>query len=118
MRHLRAGKKFSRRSGPRRALMRTLAASFFLHGKIRTTEAKAKALRPYAERLITRARRAGLADRRLLASSLPRAAWARAIADAARSSVRPGGYTRITRIGARRSDASPMAILEWTHPVS
>lgn len=95
--------------------MRALAASFFLHGKIRTTEAKAKALRPYAERLVTRARRAAPADRRGLAAVMPRAAAARAIADAARAPARSGGYTRMTKIGVRKSDASPMMMLEWAH---
>ena len=113
MRHLKKGKKFSRVAGTRRALMKSLAASFFVHGRIVTTEAKARALRPYAERLITRARRATLSDRRVLDGILPRAAAHRAIADSASMRDRSGGYTRIIKTGPRRSDSARMAILEW-----
>ena len=113
MRHLRKGKKFSRKSGPRRALMKTLAVSFFLQGRIRTTEAKAKALRPYAERLIARARQATLADRRMLERALSRPAALRALAGAADMRERSGGYTRIVKTGIRKSDSAPMAIFEW-----
>ena len=92
--------------------MRGLGASFFLSGKIVTTEAKAKALRPYAERLITRARRGTLADRRMLASVLPRSSAAACLRVATDMRGYRGGYTRITKFGIRKSDAARMAVIE------
>lgn len=113
MRHLRKGRKFGREAGQRAALLKTMTGSLFIHGRIRTTEAKAKELRPYAEKFVTRARRAALADRRALAGAFPAAAVRSALRVGERMKGRPGGYTRIIKLGRRRSDGSRMAIIEF-----
>lgn len=112
MRHLKKGRKFGREPKLRRAMFRTMAASFFMRGRIRTTEAKAKELRPYVERALTRAQAPTLAHRRLLASSFSPAAATHAIRQAGELAGRPGGYTRIIKLGSRKSDNAKMAILE------
>lgn len=89
-----------------------MAASFFLLGRIRSTEAKVKELRPYAEKLLTCAKSPTLANRRLLAGLLAPMVVASAIARAAEMRQRQGGYTRIVKLGPRRSDGAKMAILE------
>lgn len=112
MKHLKKGRKFGRERNQRRALMRNLASSFFVSGRIVTTEAKAKELRPFVEKIITRARSSAPADRRIVASTLPQAASRRAH-DLAKSFVgRNGGYTRIIKTGIRKSDSARMAIIE------
>ena len=116
MRHRNALNRLSRPSGHRRALMRNLASSLFLHGKIRTTHAKAKALRPFAERLVTLARRGDQHARRLAFARLGDKAAVKLLFDeiGPRNANRPGGYTRITKIGNRSAsgDAAPMAVIE------
>lgn len=112
MRHLKKGKKFGRETGQRRALFKTMAASFFMHGRIETTEAKAKALRPYVEKVLTRAKSPTLANRRLLVSLSSTATTKYAIQRAGELVGRPGGYTRIIKMGARKSDSARIAILE------
>ena len=92
--------------------MKSMAASFFIHGRIKTTEAKAKALRPYVERTLTRAGTPTVANRRLLsAASSPRTATY-AIRRAGELNGRPGGYTRIMKMGPRKGDSANMALLE------
>ena len=113
MRHLKRGRKFGRERDQRRALLRSMAASLFRQGRIRTTEAKAKALRPYAEKLVTRAKHPSLANRRLLLSSFSPAVVDEIIARAEALRKQPGGYTRIMRIGERRSDRAAMALIEF-----
>jgi len=113
MRHKKKGRKFGRERNQRRALMRGLAASFFVAGKIRTTEAKAKSLRPFAEKLITRAKKPSLPNQRYLYSILPPRAGKMALEIAKSFSQRSGGYTRIVKLGARKSDGAKMAILEF-----
>lgn len=81
-------------------------------GRIRTTEAKAKELRPYVEKYLTRAKLPTLANRRLLASGFGPRIAASAVARAAELAGRLGGYTRIVRMGPRKSDGARMAILE------
>ena len=97
-----------------KAILRGLSRSLILHGRIVTTETKAKRTRPYVEKLITKARKGGLHNRRLVQSSLQdKKAVHRLFADIApKTGDRPGGYTRILKLGPRRGDASPMAILE------
>ena len=112
MRHLRKGRKFGRERNQRRALLKNMAGSFFMLGRIKTTEAKAKELRPYVEKHLTRAKSPTLANRRVLASSLNARTAAHAIARAGEIGSRPGGYTRIIKLGARKSDSARMAILE------
>lgn len=113
MRHLKKGKKFGRKSDARRALMKSLAVAFFLLGKITTTEAKAKALAPYAEKFLTRAKDNNLANRRYLAAVFPSNVVRRIVSHAEEMRGRSGGNIRITKIGARMSDSARMAIIEF-----
>ena len=97
-----------------RSILRNLSRSLIEHGRIVTTETKAKRVRPYVEKLITKARRGDLHNRRLVLAELrDRAIVHRLFADVAPLvAERPGGYTRILKLGQRRGDATPMAIIE------
>ncbi len=112
MRHLKKGRKFGRETGVRHALMKSLAASFFLWSRIRTTEAKAKELRSYVEKFITRAKKPTIANRRLLAKYFTSTVVHRVIAHGSAMQDRKGGYTRIIKMNPRKSDGARMAILE------
>jgi large subunit ribosomal protein L17 len=114
MRHQRAGKKFGRPTNQRVALYRSLISALFLHDRITTTEARAKAIRPHAEKLVTLARQPTLHHRRMAIAELPHSkAVDRLFADIGpRMKARPGGYTRIVKLGPRFGDAAPMAIIE------
>ncbi len=112
MKHLKKGRKFGRERDQRRALMKSLASSFFMLGRITTTEAKAKELRPYAEKFITRAKNPSLANRRLISSMLSEGVTKKLIDRAKEYSGRSGGYTRVIKLGVRKSDSAKMAILE------
>ena len=114
MRHHRAGKKLGRDSAHRRALNANLAASLIEHGRIRTTEAKAKAVKPFAEQMITLGRRGDLAARRQAVSELRSKAVVQRLFDdvAPRFKDRPGGYSRIVKPGPRQGDAAEMVYLE------
>ena len=114
MRHRKKGRNLSRTASHRRAVLRNLATSLFLHERIETTEAKAKELRPYAERLISRARKNDLHSRRLVARKIAdREVLGKLFSDIApRYAERPGGYTRILKLGHRKGDAAEMALIE------
>jgi large subunit ribosomal protein L17 len=117
MRHHNTNKKFGRQRGEREALMRGLVVSLVTHGRIETTEARAKALRGRVERLITKARVGNLAATRLIASRLDNNTeiTAKLIKEIGpKYKDRAGGYTRVTKLAPRsaRGDASPMAIIE------
>jgi large subunit ribosomal protein L17 len=114
MRHRKKGRALSRTSSHKKATLRNMATSLFLHERIETTEAKAKELRPFAERLITLARRGDLHARRLAARSVQdRDALGKLFTDIGpRFEGRPGGYTRIYKLGARKGDAADMALIE------
>src|SRR5436305_11561125 len=114
MRHAKSGRKLGRDSAHRKALYANLACSLIEHGRIRTTEAKAKAVKPYAEKMITLARRGDLHSRRqALAELRSQAIVYRLFSDVApRMADRPGGYTRIIKIGPRFGDAAAMVYLE------
>lgn len=114
MRHRKKGRNLSRSPSHRRALLRNLATSLFLHERIRTTTARARELRPYAERLITLARRGDLHARRLAARRIAdREVLGKLFDDIGpRYAERPGGYTRILKLGPRRGDAADMALIE------
>ncbi len=103
-------------SGPahQRLLLNTLAAQLFTHERINTTEAKAKALRPVAERMITFAKRGDLAARREVLKDIPdRDVVHKLFSEIApRYAERPGGYTRILKLGPRKGDGAPMARIE------
>ena len=114
MRHQAKGRQLSRTSTHRRAMLNNMAASLFLHGKVVTTEAKAKELRPFAEKLITLARRGDLHARRLAARNLrEREALARLFSEIGpRFAGRPGGNTRILKMGHRPGDGADVARIE------
>lgn len=101
-----------------RHMLANLAVSLFENGSVRTTESKAKRLRPFAERLITKAKRGDLASRRSVQSALPAAASTQDVIHelfteiAPAMAERPGGYTRITKLGNRQGDNAPMALIE------
>ncbi len=103
-------------SGPahERLMLGGLAAALFEHDKVRTTEAKAKALRPLAERLITFAKRGDVHARRQVLRVVPdRDVVHRLFAEIGpRMADRPGGYTRILKLGPRKGDGAPMAVIE------
>ena len=114
MRHARTGKKLGRDAAHRKALYSNLAGALITHGRIQTTEAKAKAVKPFAEKMITLGKRGDLHARRQALSALrSNDVVHRLFADIApRFSERPGGYTRIVRIGPRQGDAAEMVYLE------
>ena len=114
MRHGRTGKKLGRDSSHRRALYSNLACSLIEHGRIRTTEAKAKAVKPYAEKMITLGRRGDLhARRQALAELRSQEVVHQLFSEVGpRMADRPGGYTRIVKIGPRFGDAAEMVYLE------
>ncbi len=114
MRHAKSGKKLGRDSAHRKALYSNLAGALIEHGRIETTAAKAKAVKPFAEKMITLGKRGDLhARRQALAALRSNDVVHRLFADVApRFSERPGGYTRIIRIGPRQGDAAEMVYLE------
>jgi len=129
MRHRKAGRKLNRSPAHRKALLRNLAAQLFAHGRIVTTRAKAKFLRPYAERLITLARKGGLSNYRRAIAALADEDAAKRLFEtiAPHFKDRPGGYTRLLhyaryprREGSREyyvtmnrmGDNAPMALVE------
>lgn len=114
MRHRKKGRNLSRSPSHRKALLRNMATSLFRHERITTTTARAKELRPYAERLITLAKRGDLHARRRVARRIAdREVLGKLFEDIGpRYSERPGGYTRILKLGSRRGDAADMALIE------
>ena len=114
MRHQRSGKKLGRDSAHRKALYSNLAGALIEHGRIQTTEAKAKAVKPFVEKMITLGKRGDLHARRQALAALRSNTVVHALfADVApRFAERPGGYTRILRLGQRQGDAADMVYLE------
>jgi large subunit ribosomal protein L17 len=102
-----------------RLILANLATSLFRHGRITTTEAKARRLRPFAERLITKAKRGDLHARRQVLTVVRDRDVSTTLFDeiGPRYANRPGGYTRIVKAGHRRGDAAPMAIIELVEPL-
>lgn len=115
MKHGRKIVKLQRKQDHRDALLMNLACSLIEHRRIRTTLAKAKALRPYVEKLVTVGKRGTLHARRTALSTLRHRDAVKALFEviAPASKDRAGGYTRITKLGQRRSDSAPMAFIEW-----
>jgi large subunit ribosomal protein L17 len=113
MRHRKAGRKLGRHSSHRIALARAQATALLREGEIKTTEAKAKELRPFVEKLITKARDKSLHARRIVARDIQDREVLRKLFDeiAPRYESRPGGYTQIFRVGVRRGDAAEMALI-------
>ncbi len=114
MRHARSGKKLGRDSAHRKALYSNLAGALITHGRIETTEAKAKAVKPFAEKMITLGKRGDLHARRLAMAELrSNDVVHRLFSDVApRFAERQGGYTRVVKLGPRQGDAASMALLE------
>lgn len=110
----RKGPRFGKTAAHHRLIMANLATDLFMHERVTTTEAKAKALRPIAEKLITKARKGDLHARRTVLKTIhDKAAVARLFEDVApRYEERQGGYTRITKLGPRRGDGAEEAIIE------
>lgn len=97
-----------------RLILSNLATALFEHGRITTTEAKARTLRPYAERLITKAKKGDLHNRRLVMRVIRDKGVVHTLFTeiAPQFAERPGGYTRITKVGPRKGDNAPMAVIE------
>ena len=114
MRHRAKGRQLSRTSSHRRALLNNMATSLFEHGRVITTEAKAKELRPFAEKLITLARRGDLHARRLVERRIKdRETLSRLFSEIGpRFAASPGGYTRILKLGHREGDGADIARIE------
>jgi large subunit ribosomal protein L17 len=114
MRHRAKGRQLSRTSSHKRALLNNMAASLFVHGRVITTEAKAKELRPFAEKLITLARRGDLHARRLVERRIKdRDTLGKLFSEIGpRFAARPGGYTRILKMGHRPGDGADIARIE------
>jgi len=114
MRHLKSGRKLSRTSSHRWALMRNLVTALLRDEKIRTTDPKAKELRRWADRVITLGKEGTLHARRQVLAIVQDKAVVRKLFDtiAPRFKERQGGYTRIVKIGWRRGDAAPVSLIE------
>ena len=115
MRHRKTGRKLGRDSAHRKALFANLAVAVIENGRIRTTEAKAKEVRPFVEELVTLGKRGDLAAHRQAVSVLRSKGAAHILFSevAPRFAERPGGYTRIVKIGPRAGDAARMVYLEF-----
>ncbi len=116
MRHGRKNRKFGRKANVRRGFIRSLAVALLTYEKIKTTEARAKELRPYIEKLVTKSRVDNLAIRRLVSARLgnQESLSNKLVSEIApRYEGRDGGYLRITKLPQRKGDASPMAIIEF-----
>jgi len=116
MRHLNSGRKLNRSASHRRALLRNLVTSLLQHEHLQTTDAKAKELRRWTDRMVTLGKRGTLhARRQALAFVRSRPVVAKLFDDIApRFRDRPGGYTRITKLGLRHGDAAPLSLIELT----
>ncbi len=116
MRHSNNKRKFGRVRKVRIALINSLALNLIVRGKIKTTEPKAKELRPFIEKIVTDAKKGSVATRRLIISKLSnRRSEVKKLFDtiAPKYKDRQGGYTRVLKLGARKSDGAKMAIIEF-----
>lgn len=115
MRHHNHNRKFGREQGVRKALLRSLATSLLRDGKIKTTEAKAKELRPFVEKLVTVGKSGTVTSRRLLKARLGGETVLHVLTTeiSPRYKDRRGGYTRIIKLPRRKSDGSKMAYIEF-----
>jgi large subunit ribosomal protein L17 len=115
MRHQNKTVKLGRSQAHRDSLLANQVCSLIIHQRIRTTLAKAKATRPLAEKMVTLGKKGTLHARRTATAYLHQPAAVKKLFEeiAPRSASRAGGYTRITKLGPRKSDSAPMAVLEW-----
>jgi large subunit ribosomal protein L17 len=118
MRHQKAGKKLNRTGSHRNAMFRNMVTSLFEHGRIRTTDAKVKELRRWADRMITLAKRGDLHARRQALGVMRDKAVVHKLFEEApeRFGDRAGGYTNVIKIGRRRGDAAPISLVELVVP--
>tara|TARA_B110000495_G_scaffold35214_1_gene28003 strand:+ start:4972 stop:5373 length:402 start_codon:yes stop_codon:yes gene_type:complete len=119
MRHKKKGRKLGRKVGNRRALLMNLACQLIVYKKIKTTDPKAKELRSYIEPLITLAKKNSLHSRRLVIKKIPKKNIVRILFEeiAPVFSDRPGGYTRITKLGYRDNDRAPVSLIEFVDSI-
>ncbi len=114
MRHHDTNRKFGRKAGPRRAFLKSLARNLVIKGRITTTAARAKSIRPMVEKLVTKGKNPTLANRRLIIASLgDERTTTKLIKTAEQYKDRSGGYLRITKMGPRKGDAAPMTVIEF-----
>lgn len=114
MKHHRNNRKLGRKRGPRKALLKSLMRSLVLRGRIQTTEAKAKEIRPLVEKMVTRGKVASLANRRMLIAQLGDERTAGKLLKTAENyQTRKGGYVRIVKLAPRKGDAAAMALIEF-----
>jgi len=115
MRHLKSGRKLSRRKEHRKAMLANLAVSLIKNGKVYTTDAKAKEVRPFVEKMLTFAKRGDLHARRIVLSRLKNTMAAKKLFDEIGPQYinRFGGYTRIVKLGFRQGDNSPISLIEF-----
>ena len=114
MRHGNVNRKFGREKNQRAALLKSLARSLVIRGKMTTTLAKAKEIRPMVEKMVTRGKTGSLSARRLLIAQLgDERVTSKLIKTAATYQDRTGGYLRITKMGPRKGDAAEMAVIEF-----
>ena len=119
MRHKKKGRKLGRKIGNRKALLMNLACQLITHKKIKTTDPKAKELRSFIEPLITLAKKNNLHSRRLVIKKIPKKNIVRLLFEeiAPVFSERPGGYTRITKLGYRDNDRAPVSVIEFVESI-
>ncbi|MBU3925997.1 50S ribosomal protein L17 [Patescibacteria group bacterium] len=114
MRHKKKGRKLGRKKNARKGLLKALAVSLVKSEKIKTTEAKAKELRPFIEKLLTKAREEKLSNRRLIIAKIGEAPAKKLFEKIGpKYKNRKGGYTRIIKLARRQGDASKMAVIEF-----
>ena len=119
MRHRKKGRKLGRKIGNRRALLMNLASQLIIHKRIKTTDAKAKELRSFIEPLVTIAKKDDLHSRRMVIKKIPHKNIVRSLFEEIAPSYvdRPGGYTRIIKLGYRDNDRAPVSIIEFVDMV-
>ncbi len=119
MRHNKSGRKLSRKTAHRKALMSNLASALVTHKKIKTTDAKAKELRMFVEPLVTFAKRGDIHARRQVLKKIPHKMIVRELFDTVGPAFanRNGGYTRITKLGFRDNDCAPISMIEFVDMV-
>jgi large subunit ribosomal protein L17 len=116
MRHRKSGVKLNRTTSHRKAMFRNMVTSLFKHGRITTTDVKAKELRRWADHLVTLAKRGDLHARRQALSIMQEKSVVHRLFNEApeRFADQPGGYTRVTKLGVRKGDAAPVSVVELT----
>jgi large subunit ribosomal protein L17 len=115
MRHLKVGRKLSRRKEHRTAMLANLASSLVKNGNVRTTDAKAKEIRPFIEKMVTFAKRGDIHARRIVLSRLKDPVAVKKLFEeyGPKFSTRLGGYTRILKLGFRHGDNSPLSLIQF-----